>query len=151
MSKTISYAELVGLTKAVHCAVKRWVCSDGADIDPSDLCGGCAIASVALAETLRSKGYRPVIVEYEFDTYGCHCWVEVNGYIADPTSGQFTGFKPFYVVRKENYDVVAGRRGTELRGKLAENSICKWSTGQNPKRYKKKIASLVRVLSERDA
>ena len=65
---------------------------------PADLCGLCAIGAYILAERLRRLGYVVSLVDGD-DNWTSHCWVEVDGYICDPTAGQFTGCDPWHVIK----------------------------------------------------
>lgn len=65
---------------------------------PEDLCGLCAIGAHMVADRLRRLGYTVTLIDGD-DGWGGHCWVEVAGYICDPTAGQFPGCDPWHVIK----------------------------------------------------
>lgn len=138
-----------GISKLVREKVKSWVSQNEA-IDQEDLCGACAIASVALCEVLRHKGYKATLMATESENMGCHFWVEVSGYIIDITATQFGG--PQVAIFKRGSTPDWSEEAQELykaekplKNKAALSWSYDWGT-QSPKRYKRHLKEFLQEI-----
>ncbi len=120
----------------------------------SDMGGACAIGSYILYRILKKKSYDAEFILLE--SYICHCFVRLNGFILDITVKQFETFEkelPNILIIKENryFKHVPELKKCYLDNKTfsnrnALNKIKSWDD-QSPFYYKNKINNTIRSIN----
>lgn len=74
---------------------------------PSDLEGGCGVASLHLMNLANSRGLRPTFVHGTFrNRWDAHCWIEYYNHVIDLTATQFISCPKVHVVNaKKNREI----------------------------------------------
>lgn len=107
------------------------------ELDPKDLCGACAIASLWVFQYLKERKHSPIFVMVE-ENHCAHCWVRCKGFTIDLTATQFDITYPDVLVIQtqdehlypcfQNVSVLVEIEDIiEIEKKLAD-----WPDGQNP-------------------
>jgi hypothetical protein len=72
------------------------------EVNDTDLCGMCAVASAMIFKKLEEKKIICEIFESESEKHGSHVFVVAGGYIIDVTATQY-GFDPVFVEKEEDF------------------------------------------------
>jgi len=144
--------QLYDITLFIRNEVKRFT-KDKQSINNETLCGACAIASVALHDSLRQLHVQSIIVEGSFEStwnFASHCWVETTKYVLDPTATQFNEFRrstwPDVLVidRQKFFKIRTLPKFYEIKkGQDAIEHLTQWWTPQNFQTYCHEIHSCV--------
>jgi hypothetical protein len=96
-----------------------------------DLCGACAICSVALCKSLKKFGYKPDLVNGMYEGYACHCWVELDGKIYDITATQFGLKDKVFITDVDDFNYLEKEYINNV-----EEFFKKWVGEQKPYKYR---------------
>ena len=96
-----------------------------------DLCGACAICSVALCKSLKRFGYKADLVHGMYQGYACHCWVELDGKIYDMTATQFGIIEKVFITDIDDFDYLEKDYISNI-----DSFFKQWVRTQKPYKYR---------------
>lgn len=144
--------QLYDVTLFIRNEVKRFT-KNITEINNETLCGACAIASVALHDSLRQLRVQNVVVEGSYESFwnrASHCWIEIPRYVLDPTATQFNEFNrslwpDVLVINRQDYFRIRTLPQFDniTKGKNAIDNLKSWWTPQNFQTYYHEIHDVV--------